>query len=255
MTTIQGLDSAGKKQPLLDKPGVYGYPRLSPDGKRLAIQVIERSKSDIWVYDQQRGGATKLTFGGGVYADPVWSPNGRFVVFTFAANGIFWARADGGGRPQLLLQSKTIQIFPWSFTRDGKRLAYYETAGGQQIWAVSVDEDSGQLKAGKPEPFLKSQFRDSAPAFSPDGRWLAYQSNASGKAEVYVRPFPSPASGQGGLWPISNGGGAFPVWSPNGRDLLYQSGDQIMVVSYTVTGDTGFAAGGEKGLLVLTYTA
>ena len=72
---------------------------------------------------------------------------------------------------------------------------------------------------------------------------------------MYVRPFPSPASGQGGLWPISNGGGAFPVWSPNGRDLLYQSGDQIMVVSYTVTGDTGFAAGGEKGLLVLTYTA
>jgi Tol biopolymer transport system component len=100
-----------------------------------------------------------------------------------------------------------------------------------------VDEDGGQLKAGKPEPFLKSQLGDSRPAFSPDGRWLAYQSNASGKAEVYVRPFALPASGQGGVWPISNGGGTRPVWSPNGRDLLYQSGDQIMAVSYTVKGD------------------
>jgi serine/threonine-protein kinase len=91
-----------------------------------------------------------------------------------------------------------------------------------------VKEDSGQLKAGKPEQFLKSQFNDFGPAFSPDGRWLAYRSNASGKDEVYVRPFPPPASGQGRLWPISNGGGTHPVWSPNGRDLLYQSGDQIM---------------------------
>jgi serine/threonine-protein kinase len=80
------------------------------------------------------------------------------------------------------------------------------------------------------------------PGFSPDGRWLAYQSNASGKDEVYVRPFPAPASGQGRLWPISNGGGTQPVWSPNGRDLLYQSGDQIVAVSYTVKGDA-FAAG------------
>jgi len=95
----------------------------------------------------------------------------------------------------------------------------------------------GRQAAGKPEQFLKSQFEDRFPAFSPDSRWLAYESNASGKGEVYVRPFPPPASGQGGLWPISNGGGTFPVWSPNGRDLLYQSGDQIMAVSYTVKGD------------------
>ena len=99
---------------------------------------------------------------------------------------------------------------------------------------VSVDEDGGQLKVGKPEQFLTSRFDERSPAFSPDGRWVAYESNASGKTEVYVRPFPPPASGQGGLWPISNGGGTFPVWSPNGRDLLYESGDQIMAVSYTV---------------------
>jgi serine/threonine-protein kinase len=236
MTTVQWLDSAGKKQPLLDKPGVYFDPRLSLDGKRLAMQVVEGSNYDIGVYDQQRDAITKLTFGGGIYAYPVWSPAGRFVVFELLGNGIFWARSDGAGQPQPLLQTNTLQ-FPWSFTPDGKRLAYFEIAGAPQIWTVSVGEDSGQLKAGTPEPFLKSQSRDSAPSFSPDGRWLACQSNASGKAEVYVRPFPPPASGQGGLWPISNGGGTLPVWSPNGRDLLYQSGDQIMAVSYTVKGD------------------
>jgi serine/threonine-protein kinase len=236
MTTIQWLDSAGKKQPLLDKPGVYSNPRLSPDGKRLATAVLAGSSSDIWVYDRQRDAITELTFGAGAYTAPVWSPDGRFVVFSFAANGIFWARADGGGQPQPLLQSKGRQI-PWSFTTDGKRLAYYEIASGTQIWTVSVDDDGGQLKAGKPEPFLKSQFGDLRPAFSPDGRWLAYQSRPSGKDEVYVRPFPLPASGHGGLWPISNGGGTFPVWSRNGRDLLYQSGDQILAVSYTVRGD------------------
>src|SRR5262249_49936280 len=101
-TTIQWLDSAGKKQPLLDKAGLYSYPRLSPDGKRLAMQVTEGSYADIWVYDQQRDAPTKLTFGGGVYAAPVWTPDGRFVVFDFTGNGIFWARADGGGQPQPL---------------------------------------------------------------------------------------------------------------------------------------------------------
>jgi serine/threonine-protein kinase len=236
MRTIQWLDSAGKKQPLLDKPGMYSTPRLSPDGKRLAMAVREGSNPDIWVYEQLRDATTKLTFGEGAFAFPVWSPDGRFVVFQFLGNGIFWARADGGGQPQPLLQSKTLQ-FPWSFTRDGKRMAYYENDGTSQIWTVSLKEDSGQLKAGKPEQFLKSQFADINPAFSPDGRWLAYQSSASGKFDVYVRPFPPPASGQERLWPISNGGGAYPVWSPNGRDLLYQSGDQIMAESYTVKGD------------------
>jgi serine/threonine-protein kinase len=236
ISRIHWLDSAGKKQPLLDKPGVYSAPRLSPDGKRLAMTVTEGSNHDIWVYDQQREATTKLTFGGGSASVPVWSPDGRFVVFQFYGYGIFWARADGSGKPQPLLQTKMVQV-PWSFTRDGKLLAYNEVDGTSQIWTVSVEEDSGQLKAGKPEQFLKSQFRDIMPAFSPDGYWLAYQSNASGKDEVYVRPFPPPASGQGRLWPISNGGGTHPAWSPNGRDLLYRSGDQIMAVSYTVKGD------------------
>jgi len=101
-----------------------------------------------------------------------------------------------------------------------------------------VEEQGGQLKAGKPEQFLKSSFADRVPSFSPDGRWLAYHSNESGKNEVYVRAFPPPSSGQGGKWQISNSGGSAPRWSRNGHELVYQSGDQIMVASYTVKGDT-----------------
>ena len=121
-----------------------------------------------------------------------------------------------------------------AFPRDGKRLAYMEFSGGPgQIWTVPIDQDGGQLKAGKAEPFRKSQFPDLFPAFSSDGRWLAYRSNSLGKNDVYVRAFPD----NGSQWQISNNGGAQPHWSPNGRDLLYRSGDQIMAAGYTVKGD------------------
>ena len=133
--------------------------------------------------------------------------------------------------------SKTNQV-PYSVTPDGKRLAYYEFAGGSQIWTVPLEDQGGQLKAGKPEQFLKSNFYDSRPSFSPDGRWLAYLSNESGQDEVYVRASTAPSSGQGGKWQISNNGGAFPRWSGAGHELVYRSGDQLMTVSYSVKGDS-----------------
>jgi hypothetical protein len=106
------------------------------------------------------------------------------------------------------------------------------------LWTVPLEEQGGRLKAGKPEQFLKTNFVDQAPSFSPDGKWLAYHSNESGTNEVYVRAFPPPASRQGGKWQISNFGGTEPRWSHNGHDLIYRSGDQIMTASYTVKGDT-----------------
>jgi serine/threonine protein kinase len=230
----------GKIEPLRAKPGVYTHPNLSLDGKRVTLTVIEGGSPDVWVYDPQRDAMTRLTFGGASYRWSTWSPDGQYVVFTSDGNGMFQARADGAGQPQPLTQGKPFQ-FPWSFTPDGKRLAYFEAAGNYQIWTVPLEDQGGQLKAGKPEQFLKSSFSDVFPSFSPDGRWLAYRANESGRAEVYVRAFPTPSSGQGGKWQISNSGGDFPHWSRNTHDLLYQSGDQIMAVSYAVKGDTFMA--------------
>jgi Tol biopolymer transport system component len=102
-----------------------------------------------------------------------------------------------------------------------------------------VEEQGGQLKAGKPEQFLKSSFADQLPSFSPDGRWLAYEeSDALGKDDVFVRAFPPPSPGQGGPWQVSHGGGTGPRWLRTPHELVYQSGDQIMAASYTVKGDT-----------------
>jgi serine/threonine-protein kinase len=177
-----------------------------------------------------------------VYGDSTWSPDGHYVVFSSLGNGLFQARADGASQPHALTQSRRAQQYT-SFTPDGRRLAYVETAGNPQIWTVPLEDQGGQLKAGKPEQFLKSSFADGYPVFSLDGRWLAYQSNESGKTEVYVRAFPPPSSGQSGKWQISNSGGVDPKWSRNGRELFFESLDsRIMVAAYTVKDDS-FAAG------------
>jgi eukaryotic-like serine/threonine-protein kinase len=235
MGTIEWIDGADKREPLLAKPGDYLYPRISPDGKRLALMADR----NVWVYDLQRDAMSRLTFDGNI-AYPVWSPDGRYVVFSEPGYGIYWTRADGAGQPQPLTRSKNVQ-FPFSFTPDGRRLAYHELSGGTwQIWTLPLELQDGQWKAGRPEQFLKDQFNDAVPAFSPDGHWLAYLSDTSGKYEVYVRAFPPPASGQAGQWQISNGGASFaPLsWSRSRPELIYLAGDQLMAVSYSVNGDS-----------------
>ena len=232
--TLQWVDAAGKREPLLAKPGIYLNPRLSPDGKRLALTIEDAGIRNVWVYDPARDALTRLTFTRNDGA--VWTPDQAAVVFASPGGGIFWTRSDGAGQPQPLVQSKEI-LYPSSMTPDGKRLAYYNFIASQ-LWTVPIENQGGQLKAGQPEQFLKSQFLDQTPVFSPDGRWVAYRSNESGRNEVYVRPFPAD---QGGKWQISNSGGGYPVWSRDGRSLMYQSGDQLMAVDYSVKGNAFLA--------------
>jgi serine/threonine-protein kinase len=161
---------------------------------------------------------------------------------TDSGNGLFWTRADGASQPQLLLPGRDYRL-PWSTSASAKRLAYYDESGGGTrgfpIYTVPIEEQNGQLKAGAPVQFLKDQVLGGEPAFSPDGKWLAYGSAESGtRSEVFVRPFQQPSSGPGGRWVISTQGGESPVWSPTSPDLLYRApGGQIMAVRYKVQGD------------------
>ncbi len=231
LVTVQWLDAAGKTQPLLAKPSVYQRPRVSPDGQRLVLDDV----SDIWVYEARRDTMTRLTFGGGSNFGPVWSPDGRYIVFD-GPGGIWWVRSDGASKPQPLIQSKNVLV-PFSFTPDGKRLAYHEEnpVTSYDIWTVTIESDGAGVRAGKPEVFLQTPADERHPAFSPDGRWLAYTSNESGTYQVYVRAFPD----KGGKWQISNAGGVYPEWSSNGHELFFRTDDnRIMVATYAAKADS-----------------
>jgi serine/threonine-protein kinase len=235
LLTVAWLDGAGKTQPLLAKPGSYLRPSLSPDGQRVALDVTEASGKDIWAYDWQRDTMTRLTFAGKA-ENAAWSPDGRYIVFRAIGEGMSVTRADGSGKAQPLTQSKNIQ-WPWSFTPDGKRLAFIEVdpKTGYDMWTVPLEGEGGELRAGKPEVLLQTAANERSPSLSPDGRWVAYFSDESGTTQVYVRAFPD----KGGKWQISNSGGTYPMWSRNGHELLFETPDQkIMAAAYTVKGDS-----------------
>jgi hypothetical protein len=239
--SIYWMDAAGKFTPLRETPGNYGNPAISPDGKRLAMDITNGNKTDIWVYEWERDTLTRLTFKGDANFDPVWTPDGQRIVYDSSEKGtggnLWWIRADGGGDAQRLAESKGAQV-PWSWSPDGKTLAFLQNnpGTGWDIMTMPVEgsEKTG-WKPGEPKPFLSTPATEVHPAFSPDGRWIAYMSVESTTTEVYVRPFPGP----GGKWQISTGGGLMPEWSRNGKELFYRTTDQkIMVVSYTTSGDS-----------------
>jgi serine/threonine protein kinase/Tol biopolymer transport system component len=236
LLTVAWLDGAGKARPLLAKPGAYGRPNMSPDGQRLAVEMSDASRTDLWVYDWQRDTMTRVTFTGTALG-PIWSPDGRYIAFRSAGEGISVIRSDGSGKPQPWSQSKNSQ-YPWSFAPDGKRLAFIEQSpdGGRfHLWTVPLESDSGGLRAGKPEVFLQTQADERSPSVSPDGRWIAYASDESGTFQVYVRAFPD----KGGKWQISNSGGSYPMWSRTGHELFFETLDNhIMVAAYTEKGDS-----------------
>jgi Tol biopolymer transport system component/tRNA A-37 threonylcarbamoyl transferase component Bud32 len=237
LSTVQWLDSAGKTESLGLEAARYNFPRTSPDGKRLAYLVIQGSSSDIWIYDWQRGIKTRLT-NGLIAANPVWSPDARFIVFD-GPGGIFWIRADGAGTPQALTRSKYRQMLN-SFAPDSKRLVFTELISGAkgEIRILPLEIGAGEMRAGEPQSFVKTSSQLTFAAVSPDGKWLAYANAEGGPYEVYVRPL----RGSGGQVQISNAGGVIPLWSKNGRELFYRTEDQrIMVANYTVTGDSFIA--------------
>jgi Tol biopolymer transport system component/predicted Ser/Thr protein kinase len=226
---VRLLDST-QSQPLIAAAGAYYNPMFSPDGKRLALEV-ETQGIDIFVYEIARGAMTRLT-SNGHSERPVWTPDGSRIAYT-DKGGMWWVRSDGAAEPELLAQS-TIPMVPWSFSPDGRRLAYFQVSPetSYDLGILPIDlSDANHPKAGTPQPFLRTPKAEACPVFSPDGQWIAYSSNESGRNEIYVRP----ASGEPRKWQISDGGGMHSFWSADRHELFYESPDGLIrIVDYVV---------------------
>ena len=238
---FQWMDRTGKTTPLQTAAALWSNPQFAPDGRRLAIDIYDRKQTDVWIYEWDRGTMSRLTLDPGLDQKPVWTPDSRRIAFASrradkSTFNIYWQQANGTGELQRLTESRNPQA-PSSWHPSGKVLAFFEqrpeTNDDVLILPVEGDEASG-WKPGTPTVFLSGPSRERDPMFSPDGRWLAYVSNESGRSEVYVQPFPASS----GRWQISTGGGTFPTWSRIRHELFYSTPDQIMVVPYVAEGDS-----------------
>jgi Tol biopolymer transport system component len=198
---------------------------LSPDGKRVAVNRTVNGNTDVWLIDASRGVPTRFT-DNATNASPVWAPNGNRVAFTSPRKGVlnlYWKLSSGGGADELLLESDQTKT-PTDWSADGRFLLFRSSdpQTGWDLWVLPVAGDKN------PFPFLKTPFEERDGQFSPDGKWIAYQSNESGlRFEIYVRPFPGP----GGRFQISANGGAQPRWNKNGKEIFYVSLDSKMMAA------------------------
>jgi Tol biopolymer transport system component len=233
----------GTEKALAAPPHEYVTPRISPDGRRVAVTVAEQ-ENQVWLYDFGRDTLSRLTFGGNVTQTPAWTPDGKRIAFTSNKEGplnIFWQPADGSGEMERLTTSEYTDV-PRSFSPDGQLLAFLELGS-----ATGYDVSVLRLRDRKTQPFIRTPTNESVPSFSPDGHWLAYISDESGRFEVYAQPYPGP----GGKYQISTDGGTEPVWNPNGKELFYRSGDKMMAVD--VTTQPAFSVGKPKMLFQGPY--
>jgi serine/threonine protein kinase/Tol biopolymer transport system component len=223
----------GEEQPLNAPSRGYFAPRLSPDGRRVAVVVAEQD-SQIWLYDVTRETLTRFTFEGNFNDDPTWTPDGKRIGFDSikeeGSSSIFWQLADGSGGPERLATSRNVQA-PQSYSSEGRLLAFVEfdpaTGAGAGIWTLPVGGPSGESKEGpQAQPFLRPPFNHLSPRFSPDGHWLAYASDESGRYQVYIQAYPGPS----GKYQVSTEGGTAPVWNRSGHELFYSNGNKMMAV-------------------------
>jgi eukaryotic-like serine/threonine-protein kinase len=249
-STLVWVDRKGAEQPLPAPAHSYRSPRVSPDGKRVAV-VLDESGGYVWIYDLARQSLTRLTFEANGGNSLAWMRDGKKLAFGGGAPlNLFWQAADGSGKAEPLSTGEMNQRLPTSWSPDGQALAYMDLdpATNYDIWVLRLsDPSAGSGQGRKAQLFLRTAAYESAPQFSPDGRWLAYVSDESGRFEIYVQPYPGP----GGKYQISVDGGTEPVWNPSGRELFYRSGGKMMAVDIAM--QPSFSAGRPRMLFERPY--
>lgn len=228
-------DREGKQTDAIAKAERYLSPALSPDATRLAVTIFAgyQGVSDIWIFDLARQTNTRFTFGPASQTWPVWSPDGKTIFYGSndkATSYIYAKAADGSGAGRVVLEESDLVESPRQISPDGRYLIYGRRAkseAGYHIWAVPL---SG---GGKPFAIVQDTFDEDFPALSTDGKWMAYQSNESGRREIYITAFPS----GGSKWQISNNGGSSPKWRRDGKELFFlDAADTITAVDVNTSG-------------------
>ena len=237
-STLYWVDRQGRSQALPFEPLTYSVPRISPDGELFSIEIISQQEGnrDIWVCDLARNSTARLTHNPITDTHSIWTPDGKRIVYAFGSHlldapELAWEPADGSGERERLHAMDFAQ-FPMDFSPDGKYILFDDERQDTKldIWVLPMEDER------KPQPVVKTQFNETAAVFSPDGQWITYQSDESGRYEIFVRPF----GGSGSKKQISADGGTEPVWSPDGRELFYRNGDRMMVAN--VSTNPQFAA-------------
>ena len=218
-------DRSGKPLGVVGPPAHYTSPRVSPDGKQLAVGIEDvAGKSDIWLLNFERSTQTRLTFDPGSATDPVWTPEGTKIYYTSTRSGqwhIYAKLANGAGTEESILNTPGLNEDPMDISSDGRYLAYSVIDGTRRsIWILPLVGDR------KPFPLVQNAFLATAPRLSPDDKFVAYLANETGNWQVYITPFP----GGGAKWQVSDQGGNVPIWRGDGKELYYQNGRDLVAV-------------------------
>jgi Tol biopolymer transport system component len=242
--TLVWVDRTGKEEPVGAPPRAYQHPRLSPDGTRVALSSIDQ-ENDLWIWDLGRATLTRLTLDPGQDSFPVWTPDGRRIVFSSARGGgginLWWQAADGTGAAERLTTSNNPQLVT-GITPDGTAVVFFEATPTMGFDLLQLALDGTR----RVTPLLQTKFDERNGIVSPDGRWLAYESNSSGPIEIYVRPFPNVGGPQ---WLVSTAGGRQPLWARSGKELFYVGADGALLRVPVEASGTTWNAGTPKKLL------
>jgi Tol biopolymer transport system component/predicted Ser/Thr protein kinase len=241
-TELQWFDRSGKKLGTPGQPAGYCCPVLSPDGTRLAVDILDPQLDtrDIWLFDLKRATASRFTFDPTDEISPLWSPDGGQILFTSTQTGhreIYQKAANGIGDSQLVFASKDQQKSVNDWSADGRFVVYDDTGSPATLWILPLFGDR------KPFPFVQDAYSAREAFFSPNSRYIAYASNESGNYEIYVQTFPD----RTGKWQVSTGGGTHPQWRRDGKELYFVSGSKLMAVDVDTAGSQ-FEAGIAKPL-------